>query len=76
MHWNPFVKSKEIISLIGLANNYNCRPSSLLGITDVYTAFCFDEACSYIKDKLSKQESPVFTKHYDSFSQIYEGLEY
>ena len=38
------------------------RPSELLGIDDVYTAFCFDEACAYIVKQLRDGKEPIFKK--------------
>jgi hypothetical protein len=37
----------------------HCRPSELLEIEDAYTAFCFDEACAYIMQKLKDGEKPI-----------------
>ncbi len=31
---------------------FQCRPSEVMGITDSYTAWCFDEACLYMMSKL------------------------
>lgn len=38
------------------------RPSELLGIDDAYTAFCFDEACAFIINKLKDGEKPTLNK--------------
>ena len=57
--------------MLGLANVYKVRPSTLLDITDPYTAYCFDEACAFITGKLENGEEPQFTKKYKSFSDIY-----
>ena len=35
------------------------RPSELLGIDDVYTAFCFDEACAYIISEMKEGKEPI-----------------
>lgn len=63
--------------MLGLANIYNVRPSTLLYIKDEYTAFCFDEACGYIYAKMQNKETPIFKKeqdnekkHYSSFSEL------
>lgn len=41
----------------------SCRPSELLGIDDLYTAFCFDEACAYIIKRISQDEDePILKK--------------
>lgn len=47
------------------------RPSSLLGIDDYYTAYCFDEACAYIMTRIDNKEEPVFQRKYSSFSELY-----
>lgn len=77
---NPFVASERILNVLGLANIYNVRPSTLLYIKDEYTAFCFDEACGYIYAKMQNKETPIFKKdndkedneknHYSSFSEL------
>ena len=46
------------------------RPSDLMGIDDVYTAFCFDEACAYIVSQLKDGKEPVFQKGKDSKGDI------
>jgi hypothetical protein len=67
--------------VLGLANIYNVRPSTLLYIEDEYTAFCFDEACGFIYAKMQNKEEPNFKsdeeegekegkKHYSSFSEL------
>jgi len=33
--------------LVGMAREYNCRPSSLLGLED-YAAYCFDEVAFFL----------------------------
>ena len=35
------------------------RPSDLIGIDDVYTAFCFDEACAFIIKNLKDGLEPT-----------------
>ena len=37
---------------------YHKRPSEILGIQDEYTAFCFDEACIFIKAQLMDKKKP------------------
>lgn len=44
-----------------------------MGIEDVYTAFCFDEACSYIIQRLEDGEEIRFTREVKSFSEMYAG---
>lgn len=61
--------------MLGLANVYKVRPSTLFDISDPYTAFCFDEACAYITGKLEQGEEPQFRKKYKSFRDIYSKYE-
>lgn len=58
--------------MLGLANVYKCRPSTLFGITDVYTAYCFDEACAFIVTKIENGEEPQFVVKYNSFKDLYK----
>ena len=66
------MKSKKILNVLGLANIYHCRPSSLLGIIDPYTSFCFDEACAYIIKKMEDGEEPTFRLKFKSFKDLYK----
>lgn len=59
------------MNVLGLANVYKVRPSTLFDIGDPYTAYCFDEACAYITGQLEKGEEPQFKKKYKSFKDIY-----
>lgn len=59
------------MNVLGLANVYKVRPSTLLDITDSYTAYCFDEACAYIVGKLENNEQPQFRQKYKSFKDLY-----
>lgn len=64
---------------------YKTRPSEIIGIVDVYTAFCFDEACAYITSKIKDGEEPDFTvkkseslekPHYSSLKEMYSAMGY
>lgn len=33
---------------------FNARPSEIMGVQDSYTAYCFDEACMYIRGKIAE----------------------
>lgn len=57
--------------MLGLANSYKARPSTIFGIEDIYTAYCFDEACAYITRKIADGEEPQFRKSYKSFKDMY-----
>lgn len=70
-----------MLSLIGVANAYHCRPSSLLNLhNDEYSAYCFDEACAYIIKMIEKGNEPNFNvfdenkKHFSSFSDMYKNI--
>lgn len=63
-----------------MSRQYNCLPSQILGIKDSYTAFCFNEACSYVrmmldngKKIIKKQE--LEKKEYSSFEEFYKQFE-
>lgn len=63
---------------------YRVRPSEIVGITDLYTSFCFDEACAYIISKMKDGEEPDFTvkddkeglekPHYGSLKEMYNSM--
>lgn len=65
-----------------MAKLYKCRPSDILGIVDVYTAYCLDEACAYIISKIQKGEEPDFNiqkeslekRHYSSLRDMYNSM--
>lgn len=39
--------------------DFPCRPSEIMGITDNYTAFCFDEACAFIVRQIKDGKEPI-----------------
>lgn len=63
------------MSVLGLANVYKVRPSTLFDIPDAYTAYCFDEACAYIVRKIEEGEEPQFKRKYESFKDLYAQYE-
>lgn len=69
---NPFVKSKRILRVLTLSNVWKQRPSVILGISDAYTAFCFDEACTYIIKMIESGEEPIFRVKVKSFKELYD----
>lgn len=42
-----------------------------MDIDDPYTAYCLDEACGYIIQKIESGEKPRFSQKYKSFNDIY-----
>lgn len=63
------------MNVLGLSNVYKVRPSTLLDITDPYTAYCLDEACTYMIGEVEKGEEPQFRKRYSSFKDMYAQYE-
>lgn len=64
-----------------MSKQYGCLPSSILGIEDSYTAFCFNEACCEIIVRLQNDEEPYYIeqreqelepKHYNNFKDFYK----
>lgn len=43
-----------------------------MAIEDPYTAYCLDEACSYVLMRIEQGDEPRFTKKYTSFKDIYK----
>ncbi|MCD3254339.1 hypothetical protein [Clostridium botulinum] len=43
-----------------MSQQYKKMPSEIIQIEDEYTAYCFDEACSYMLTQLQKEEPPQF----------------
>lgn len=39
-----------------MGKQYKIRPSKVIGLTNDYEAFCFDEACTYILSEMSKED--------------------
>ncbi|EQB3101460.1 hypothetical protein ACYIU4_002823 [Clostridium botulinum] len=46
------------MSVISISKQYRQRPSEIIGLTNDYEAFCFDEACSYIISKIQDEDAP------------------
>lgn len=46
------------MSVLTISKQYKQRPSEIIGLTNDYEAFCFDEACVYIISKLQEEGSP------------------
>lgn len=44
------------MSVLAISKQYGCRPSEVFPEMDEYTAYCFDEACTYIILKLQEDE--------------------
>lgn len=48
-----------------------CRPSELIEINDPYAAFCFDEACALIINKIKDGEKPIIKEEKEGRSSTY-----
>ncbi|RXI52677.1 hypothetical protein [Clostridium tetani] len=46
------------MTVLTISKQYKQRPSEIIGLTNDYEAFCFDEACIYIISKLQEEGSP------------------
>lgn len=68
-----FVSSPNIRGFITLVQRYKRLPSELMHISDPYTAYCFDEACALIINKLDAGEEMTFKTHYTSFTELYRN---
>ena len=77
------------MSVLAICKQYNCRPSELFDELDEYTAYCFDEACTFIIVKLQDskdddkakpqfkqkdEEKPV--QKFKSAASLYESMGY
>lgn len=60
------------MELIGVYKtlDLNCRPSDLIGINDLYTAYCFDEVCAIIISKLAQGETPFVGSKPDGLNHV------
>ena len=63
--------SRDILRILGIAQRYKIRPSELMGDLDEYTAYCFDEACAYIMNRIDSGEEICIRTRYTSFSDLY-----
>ena len=45
------------MSVLAISKQYKERPASIIGITNDYEAFCFDECCTYILSELNKENA-------------------
>lgn len=65
------------MEVIRIASLYKSRPSEILAIDCVYTAYCFDEAVARIQQHLEAKEKPRFVEQkdnqvtYSSFTAFY-----
>lgn len=72
---NPFVNSPRILNLLSICQRYKKLPSEVMHVEDGYTAYCLDEACSYISSRLDGGEELSFKTKYTSFSDMYAKYE-
>ncbi|WP_142415404.1 hypothetical protein [Hathewaya massiliensis] len=45
------------MSILAISTQYKQRPSEIMGLTNDYEAFCFDETCIYIINEISKEDA-------------------
>lgn len=56
---NTFVSSENFIRIVSVAKANNSQVSQIMRIDDGYTAFCIDEAASFVITKLMSGEKPI-----------------
>ena len=71
----PFVRSPRILPILNMSQRYRKAPSEILRVEDSYAAYCLDEACAYIMQKVADGEEIVFKKHYSRPSELYAEYE-
>lgn len=42
-----------------MSNRMKEKPSKIIGLNNDYEAFCFDEACIYILNKMQEENAPT-----------------
>lgn len=63
-----------------MSKKFRKTPSSILDISDAYTAFCFDETCLYIMNMIEEGYKPVFVSktnkqmNYSKPSDMYKAM--
>ncbi len=50
---------EQMIQIILMAQMYNKRPSELLGITDEYEAYCFDEVTFHLLTAITEPDGTL-----------------
>lgn len=76
------MQSKEVLVVIAMAQEAQCRPSEVIGGLDDYTAYCFDSACLLIKKHLQGGDKPHWrekvqkaAENYSSFGALIKSLQ-
>lgn len=67
--------SSELLSVLNMSQLYKQRPSEFIPGLDEYTAFCFDEACSYILGNIKQGKEPKWLDKKKE-EKIEDGLQY
>lgn len=60
--------------LLTMAEAYRQKPSELLAVEDPYTAFCFDEACLYIRSRMQAGEQPQRKTKVSTMKEFYARI--
>lgn len=64
-----------MLSILSMAKRYQKRPSEFFDLDgDEYTAYCLDEACTYIMIQIEDGKEPRFKVKAKSFREFYESL--
>lgn len=62
-----------MLNVIATARKFKKLPSEVICCEDEYTAYCFDEACSYILSRIEQGEEPRFSVRRKSFKDVYKA---
>ena len=75
MQYVPFVANiDKINNVVDISKLYNTLPSKILNIKDEYTAFCLNQACTFIRSMNDNGVKPIHTikrNKCTSFSDLY-----
>jgi hypothetical protein len=63
------------LNVLAIAKTFNKLPSEVLSIKDEFTAYCFDEAMTFIEAKMRDGEEPHYSKKYKSFGEYIKTLD-
>lgn len=72
-----FVRSRSLNRILNLSAAQGKDPSEIMGIEDEYTAFCFNEACTYIVTQIKNGNELHYEKkkkRVDSMAAYFQEL--
>ncbi|MBC5786922.1 MULTISPECIES: hypothetical protein [Clostridiaceae] len=63
------------MNVIAIANHSHTSPSQVMGIDDPYTAYCFDETCLYISQRMERGDRPRYLVQCNGFREFYDRIQ-